>query len=161
MNKLSLYRQTLLPGLKSLLTLLALALLCPAGSMARAEALYVVVNPEIPLENLNRGDIINIYMGRDRRLTSEYIALPLDIDSDFQEKAEFYKKLIKRDLPEVNSYWTRVMFSGDASPPRQIDNFENIRELIKNNKGAIAYLPKSELQKFNEGEYKVVFVLED
>ncbi len=160
MKKLSPH-QTLFRSLKIFVGAVFLLLLCPSGGLARAEPLYVVVNPTIELEKLSHGDLINIYMGRNRRLTRQDIALPLDIGSDFHDKAVFYKKLIQRDLPEVNSYWTRVMFSGDASPPRQIDNYEHIRELIKNNKGAIAYMPESELQKFSDGEFKVVFVLEN
>ena len=160
MSVLSVYPKIKL-ALRTVLVLLSLALLYPTGLSARAESLYVVAHPNAPIETLSRGDVINIYMGRNRRLADAQIALPLDIDSNFTEKAAFYKQLIKRDLPEVNSYWTRVMFSGDASPPRQVNTYADIRELIKNNKDAIAYLPETELHKFNDGEYKVVYVLEE
>lgn len=160
MNKLALYRQVK-HVFKTASVFIVLLSVCPTGTFARAESLYVVANSQTPLDNLSRGDVINIYMGRNRSLPNSGIALPLDIDSNYAEKAKFYKKLIKRDLPEVNSYWTRVMFSGDASPPRQVDTYDDIRELVKNNKGAIAYLPQAELDKFSEGEYKVVYVLDE
>ena len=153
-------KHTLRYGLKPVFFSIVLILLCIGSSLTRAESLYVVANPQAGLQSLSRGDVINIYMGRNRSLPNSGIALPLDINSNYAEKAKFYKKLINRDLPEVNSYWTRVMFSGDASPPRQVDTFEDIRELIKNNKGAIAYLPETELQKLNEGGYQIVYVLE-
>ncbi|WP_317931223.1 hypothetical protein [Halioxenophilus sp. WMMB6] len=129
------------------------------AASAQAEKLYVVVNAAVEVESLSHSEVLNIFMGRSQKLDRQQIALPLDISSDHPEKAEFYQALIHRDLAEVNSYWTRVMFSGDASPPRQMDTYEQIRQVIRNNLGAIAYLPESELKQLPEASYRVVHVL--
>jgi len=110
---------------------------------------------------MSKSDVINIYMGRDQKLGHKQAALPLDINNDYAEKSIFYKRLIDRDIAEVNSYWVRVMFSGQSSPPRQIDSYQQIAELVKDNIGAIAYVPESFLKELNAGDYKVVFVLDN
>jgi len=138
-----------------------LGLMFPTGGMARAETLFVVVNPNAEVEELTRSEVINIYMGRNQKLSRNQVALPLDIASDHKEKADFYRTLIHRDLPEVNSYWVRVMFSGEASPPRQVDNYEQIRAIVKENQGAIAYVSESQLKNFQPDDYKIVYVLGD
>lgn len=131
------------------------------ANFAQAEKLFVVVNPEADLQQLNRGEVINLFMGRSRKLDQNSLALPLDIANNNDTKAAFYQMLVNRDLPEINSYWTRVMFAGDASPPRQVSNFDQVRQLIRDNRGTIAYFPESELEKFDKEDFKVVFVLSE
>ena len=107
-----------------------------------AERLMVVVNPASGIDMLTRDEIVNIFMGRQQRLGERTVALPLDMAASNAEKASFYTFLLEKDLAEVNSYWARLIFSGQGSPPRQIDTAEQVREAVLANVGAIGYLPE-------------------
>lgn len=127
--------------------------------LAHSEKLYVIVNPTSGVEQLSKTEVVNIYMGRDQTLTRQLTALPIDINAEFPEKGLFYQRLINRDIAEVNSYWVRVMFSGNASPPREVDNYERVKSLIRNNQSTIAYVPEAVLNQLTPEDYKVVYVL--
>ena len=114
-----------------------------AGS-AHAEKLMVVVNPRSGLKELSKSELVNIYMGRQKVLEGESTAFPLDISGANLLKARFYNLLLQKKLAEINSYWARLIFSGQGSPPRQLDDFSQIKTAIMDNVGAIGYLPDSE-----------------
>lgn len=117
-----------------------LLVLVTAG-VARAE-IAVIVNNDSGVSQMSRQEVVNIYMGRYAGLSSGITAFPVDMQS---LRAEFYQRLVDRTLPEINSYWARLVFSGRASPPRQVDDVSAVLEVVSNNKGAIGYLPSSAL----------------
>ncbi|MFZ6814632.1 hypothetical protein ACO0K3_09195 [Undibacterium sp. Rencai35W] len=120
---------------------------------ACAADFVVIANPNSGIEKMSKDDVINIYMGRYRKLASGISAQPLDLTNPVSEKSKFYSSMVNKELPEINSYWARLMFSGQGSPPRQVDSVEEIIDIVSNNKGAIAYIDKKKVDK----RVKVVF----
>ena len=112
-----------------------------ASAQAAAE-LVIIANPASGVEKLTRDEAVNIFMGRYRRLPSGMAALPMDENG---EKAVFYRALLGKELPEVQSYWARLVFSGQGSPPRQMENADEVIETVANNKGAIGYIDKKKV----------------
>ncbi|NEV64972.1 hypothetical protein [Thiorhodococcus minor] len=90
-----------------------------------------------------------------KRLPSGATALTVDLGGKGAQKADFYAKLVNKDLAEINSYWARLIFSGQGSPPMQADTAEDVLEILENNKGAIGYV---DADKVGPG-VKVVFTL--
>jgi hypothetical protein len=95
--------------------LLAAALL----NMATANAgnRLVVVNPAGGIDQLTRSQVIDIVLGRYRKLPSGAIAIPIDLRVDTAERKEFYLILVGKDLQQMSFYWARLVFSGQAAPP--------------------------------------------
>lgn len=124
--------------------LAALALTC-ASSFAATD-LVVIANPASGVDKMNRDEITSVFMGRSKRLPSGITALPID-QSIAGDKAKFYDELINKELSEVNSYWARLIFSGQGSPPRQADNVAEVLEIVSANKGAIGYVPRNAVDK--------------
>ncbi|QSI76336.1 hypothetical protein [Niveibacterium microcysteis] len=140
-----------------LAALCLLSLLWPAGS-AWALDLVVVVNPGCAVARLTRDDVINLYMGRLRKLPDGTAARPIDLlTSSGQEKQQFYQRLLSRDLSEVRAYWARLTFSGQASPPVQAETTEEVLSLVQRNPGGIGYVERSR----SDARVRIVFELGD
>jgi ABC-type phosphate transport system substrate-binding protein len=122
---------------------LSCALLLTASPASAAPDLVVIVNPASGIERISRDELTALYMGRTKKLASGITALPIDQAASNPEKARFYRELINKELPEVNSYWARLIFSGQGSPPRQADNSAEVLDIVSSNKGAIGYLPRN------------------
>lgn len=135
---------------------LAALLLVAAFLAGRAAALdtplVVIANRTSGVEALSREDVINIFMGRYSKLPSGLTALPVD---DRKENAGFYRLLVDKGLPEIRSYWARLVFSGRASPPRQVQGAQEVLEIVANNKGALGYVGRAEVT----DDVRVVFDL--
>jgi ABC-type phosphate transport system substrate-binding protein len=125
--------------------IIGLTLLCT--QVLAATDLVVVVNPASGVDKMSRDDVTSIFMGRTKKLPSGITALPIDQPAASGDKAKFYRELINKELAEVNSYWARLIFSGQGSPPRQADNTAEVMEIVGGNKGAIGYVPRSAADK--------------
>ena len=129
--------------MKKLTSIIGLTLLLAATPASAAPDMVIIANPTSGIEHLTRDEVTAIYMGRTKRLPSGITALPIDQTASNPEKVRLYRELINKELPEVNSYWARLIFSGHGSPPRQADNASEVLDIVGSNKGAIGYVLRS------------------
>ncbi len=120
---------------------------CRNGAAYAATDLVVIANPGSGIEHLSRDEAIALYMGRSKKLSSGIAAQPIDQSSKTPVRASFYSELINKELAEVNSYWARLKFSGQSTPPRQVDTTAEVLQIVSSNNGAIGYIPRSAVDK--------------
>lgn len=121
---------------------------------ARASNDFVVVaNVDSGLEKMSKDEVINVYMGRHRKLPSGISAVPLDLTNPLSEKANFYSVMVNKELSEISSYWARLLFSGQGSPPKQLKDADEALEYVIRYKGALAYIDRKKVDK----RVKIVF----
>ena len=97
----------------------------------------VIVHPDSQVRSLTRDEVINLFMGRHKRLPSGLVAIPVEQAEPPATRARFYQLLVGKDLPDINAYWARLLYSGQAQPPRQAASAEEVLEFVAANKGAI------------------------
>ncbi len=107
----------------------------------QSSAVAVIVGNTSVLEKLTKPEIIEIYSGKNVTITGNITPLPLDVNDPIL-RAYFYKSLIGMSLPRLNSYWARLMFSGQSTPPRILPNEMFVINMVKNNPSAIGFVWK-------------------
>ncbi len=127
-----------------LLPLFIVLLLLGRGTCAET---VVVVNAASPINQLSQDEVVNIFLGRYRRLPTGGTAIPIDQPESSPLRAEFYRKLVNKDLNEVNAYWSRLIFSGRTSPPLQTATAAEVIALLMGNASGIGYIDRSQLDK--------------
>ena len=127
-------------------TLLILILLLGLGAGVNAEPV-VVVNATSAVKQLSQDEVINIFLGRYRRLPTGESAIPIDQPEGSTLRAEFYRKLVNKDLNEINAYWSRLIFSGRTSPPVQAASLAEVIALLAGSASSVAYLDRSQVDK--------------
>jgi ABC-type phosphate transport system substrate-binding protein len=125
-----------------LILLIAASLL--GMGLARAEVV-VVVDANSGIDQLTQDQVINIYLGRHRKLPSGIAALPVDQPASENLRAEFYRKLVDKDLSEINAYWARLHFSGKTSPPIQAAIPGEVLKHVIDKPGGIGYIDRSKV----------------
>ena len=136
------------------ITLTILMFMLAAGA-ARAADIVVIVNPQSGVEKLSKDEVIDIFLGRYRKLPGGRVALPIDVAESGTERARFYRLLVKKSSSEMSSYWARLVFSGQTSPPFQVPDAKTAIELVHSSPNAIAYVDRSAVN----SKVKVVFEL--
>lgn len=125
--------------------LIILLLIAAADSSADA-GLVVVVNAQSGVQTLTHEEIVNIFLGRFRRLPSGMAALPVDQPPDQPLRAEFYRRLVNKTPAEIRAYWARLVFSGKTSPPHQAATQSEVLQWMRDNPGAVGYLSADQVQ---------------
>lgn len=138
-------------------TVIVLALLLAQwGPPARADV-YVVVNANNPVQAMTRKEALNLFMGRISAFTEVDLAMPLDLPRDHAVRDDFYHLLTGMTPPQVNSYWSRLMFAGRTQPPKVVVGEAALVEAVRRNPAAIGYLS----QEPTDREVRVVLVLKE
>lgn len=122
--------------------ILTLALLI-SNLTVQAEEVVVIGNSKNDAKLLAPNEVQDIYMGRKRSFPNGKMALPLDHAS---LRPAFYEKLANRPIEQINAYWARIMFSGQASPPMILPDDEAVIKAVTENEGAIGYIMKTSLK---------------
>lgn len=118
---------------------------------------YLVVSTANPVRAMTQKQALDLYMGRTRNFPNGDYALPFDQARDAPARAAFYKLLTGMDLAQINSYWARLMFTGQTMPPQPLPDEAAVVEVVKRNPGAIGYLDQPPRDK----GLAVVLVLRD
>jgi ABC-type phosphate transport system substrate-binding protein len=109
-------------------------------SSAQAE-LVVIAHIKNNIDALTEKQVQDIFLGHTRLFPNGKFALPIDQSSPL--RAEFYEKLTGRPVEQVNAYWARIMFTGQASPPQQLPDDKAVLQTVRENEGAIGYIDKA------------------
>lgn len=129
-----------------MLLLSLFVVLCSLVSPVCAEPV-VVVSAASSIGPMSQDEIINIFLGRYRRLPTGGAAQPIDQPESSALRAEFYRKLVNKDVNEINAYWSRLIFSGRTSPPLQATSVSEVIVLLLRRPNGIAYVERAQVDK--------------
>lgn len=132
-----------------------LPFLFAACALSAQEPIAVIVNAESTVDRLSREEVINLFMGRQKRLGPTLAAMPVDQAKPQEIQARFYRLLVNKDVSEINAYWSRLFFSGQAQPPRKAQSPEEVLSLVAANKGSVGFVEQSKVDR----RVKVVLTL--
>lgn len=106
---------------------------------ARAE-IYLVVNASSPIRTISRKEAIDLFTGRTRVLRDGGATQLFDLPRDSRQRASFYQSLTGKSLAQINSYWSRLMFSGQTLPPQPLSSEQAMVESLRANANGLGYL---------------------
>jgi hypothetical protein len=122
------------------LTLLAGLVLCWCE---RVNAdVYVVASAASSWNSMTPKELLALYMGRSRSLDMGVVVNVLDLPREHPARDEFYAALTGMTAAQVNSYWSRLIFTGKTMPPPTVSSEQFMLESVQRNTKAIGYLSK-------------------
>jgi hypothetical protein len=138
--------------LRHLLVLIAVAF----APLAHAD-FYLVVQSANPQQSLTQKEAVDLFMGRNRAFRNGDLAQVFDLPRDSAQRADFYQRLTGMGPAQVNSYWARLMFSGQTMPPQSVADEAAMIETVKRNPNAIGWLHKEPADK----QLRVLLVIKE
>ncbi len=101
------------------------------------DAITVVANTQDRSIYLNRQEVRNLFMGGAQHYGLHAIVLP----PNNQTRVLFNTKVIGLTEARIQSYWAQMRFTGRKRAPHEEISESSVLEYLKNNKGAVGYLP--------------------
>lgn len=125
--------------MRALLVCLVVALSAAAAPAAHADT-YVIVHAANPTKALGHKEVTDLYMGRARTFPNGDFALVFDLPRDHPVRDAYYLQLVGMAPAQVNSYWSRLMFTGQTLPPQPLPSETAVIDMVKRNPSAIGYV---------------------
>ena len=128
--------------------LIALILAVFTGANVQADEIVAITN--LAATPISKQQIVDLFLGRVSGWT------PIDQAEDSGIYVDFYKKATGRDTAQVKAIWSRIVFTGRGSPPKQLPDSAAVKKAIAANPNAVGYIKKSAV----DASVKVALVLD-
>ncbi|HEX8404452.1 MAG TPA: hypothetical protein VF670_07535 [Duganella sp.] len=125
----------------------ALAAAVLAASAPAMAEVVVVVNPKAAEATMTKEQVAQFFLGKSSAMT------PVDQPEDAPIRGEFYKKVTDKDASQAKALWSKLVFTGKATMPKEVANSAAVKALVAGNPKAIGYMEKSAV----DATVKVVF----
>ncbi|MFL6632757.1 MAG: hypothetical protein ACJ8HJ_10630 [Massilia sp.] len=114
--------------------LAAAALLLALPAMADV---VVVVNPKAAEASMTKDQVAQFFLGKSGAMS------PVDQPESAPVRAEFYKKVTDKDASQVKSLWSKLVFTGKATMPKEAADSAAVKKMVASDPKAIGYIDKS------------------
>lgn len=122
----------------------ALPALVMWGCMASASAqVAVIVNPKSGIDTMSGEQVAAIFLGKTATLPGGAAAKMADQPEGGPVYEAFYSKVAGKTGAQVKAAWSRLTFSGKATPPTAMANSAEVKKFVASQPDAIGYIEKS------------------
>ena len=128
--------------MKKLTKTLAFALAALLAQASGAQV-AVVVGAHSAASALSTEQAAGLFLGKSDQLPGVGVALLLDQPESAAVRELFYTKVTGKSAAQVKAVWSRLVFSGKATPPKEIANSATVKKMVAANPNTVGYIEKS------------------
>lgn len=122
--------------------LIASAVIAFGVNAARAD-FKIVVHVTNSVDSLTKDKLSDIFLKKVTRWDSGRQITPVDQAERNAVRDLFSRAALKKEVPWVESYWQKMIFSGRATPPARLTSDAEVLDFIRANPDAIGYVNDS------------------
>ena len=126
-------------GILLVIALIAGALPAKAGAVE----FIVVVGVNAPITSLTMAQVADIFLGRTLALPNGTAIVPVDQVDGSTIRQEFYSKTTGKSPQLLKAHWSKLIFTGQGEPPREVANSESVKKLVASNPSYIGYIERT------------------
>ncbi|WP_077339167.1 hypothetical protein [Pseudocolwellia agarivorans] len=104
----------------------------------------VIGNPSIKA-TLSSAEVKNLFLGKRKALPDGTKIDVVELAKESPIREEFHSKFTKKTQAQLNSYWTRLVFTGKGKMPKEASDSKDLISMIASNPGLIGYIDSSEV----------------
>ena len=112
--------------------ILSTAVIALCGSSAYADV-AVIVSAKSTAATMSADEVSQIYLGRSKAMK------PID---NTPVRSQFYSKVTGKDEAQVKAIWSKLVFTGKASPPKVLASDADVVKAVASDPSAIGYVDK-------------------
>jgi hypothetical protein len=127
----------------SRITQLCIAGFCMLWAACSHAEIVVIVAANSPIATLSQAEVSDIFLCKSATFPGGSQAVPIDQAEGSPIRLEFYSKTTGKTPELLKAYWSKMIFTGQGEPPREITDSEKIKKLVANNPHYIGYIDKN------------------
>ncbi|MBQ1782053.1 MAG: phosphate ABC transporter substrate-binding protein [Gammaproteobacteria bacterium] len=86
-----------------------------------------------------------LYLGKSNKLPNGNSAVILELQSGSPLRVEFHDKVTTKTEAQLQSYWSRLVFTGKGTPPTQLKDEDQMKYAIASSPNAVGYIDESKV----------------
>ena len=137
--------------MKNIKTSLLVGALCFSTGVAMAETV-VIVGAKSGIGALEKQQVSDLFLGKASAFPDGKQAVPLDQAEGAAARDEFHSKVTGKSGAQLKSFWSKQVFSGKGTPPKEVPGNADVKKLVADNPNMIGYVDKAVV----DGSVKVV-----
>ena len=123
--------------MKKIISALLLSVLGGALLPVSAAEIVVIVSKQNPATRMFSEQASQFFLGKSSLFT------PVDQADGSAIRNEFYKKVADKDAAQVKALWSKLVFTGKATPPKEYAGNAEVKKAVAADPKAIGYIDKS------------------
>ena len=111
-----------------------------AGPVPAQQPFRAIVNRSNPATSISRAELSAIYLRKLQSWPDKAVVTPVDHKLPSRVRDDFARWVHGKTAAYVVRYWQRLIFSGRAIPPAEVDSDEAVVRFIAADRYAIGYV---------------------
>ena len=112
------------------------------GAVASFAQVAVVVGAKSGASAMTAAQAADLFLGKSDQVAGLGTALLLDHPEGDAVRDQFYTKVTGKSSAQVKAAWSRLVFSGKATPPKELSNSADVKKMVATNPNAVGYIEK-------------------
>lgn len=114
---------------------------------AQSEPVVVVVSATSSASKLDKEQVANLFLGKSSSYPDGSAAVPIEQTDATPAHEEFHKSITEKSASQLKSYWSKMIFSGKGTAPKEVASNAELLKLLASNPAMIGYIDKTAVDK--------------
>ena len=123
------------------------------STLVHSKTVVVIASAASPVSKLDKEQVANLFLGKSSSYPDGSAAVPIEQTDGSTAHEEFHKNVTEKSASQLKSYWSKMIFSGKGTAPKEVANNTELLKLVAANPTMIGYVDKNALDK----SVKVIF----
>lgn len=120
----------------------SIAALCLAASFYSKADVAVVVSADSAV-TASPAEISRLFLGKLKKFSDGTKAEIVYAKEGSGIRQEFDEKALKKSPSQIKAYWSKLLFSGKGSPPKELASDAEVKTKVASGSGVIGYIDAS------------------
>lgn len=94
---------------------------------------------------LDEATVAKIFLGREKSFADGKSVVPVSLSETAAASTAFNDTVLKKSSSQLKAYWSKLVFTGKGTPPKEITSDEEMIELVATNPSLIGYVDASKV----------------
>lgn len=121
----------------------ALITLCCLVLMGSAQAGIVIIGHPANSNTISVEELQRLYTGKTSSFANGDSVVPLNLSDANPLRAGFDENALGRSSSQIKAYWSKLVFTGKGTPPKEVDSEAEMIKLVSSNPNILGYVSSS------------------
>ena len=118
----------------------ALIIVCGLMLMGSVQAGIVIISHPTNSNTISVDELQRLYTGKSSSFANGDSVVPLNLSDGNALRSSFDEKALGRSSSQIKAYWSKLVFTGKGTPPKEVESEAEMLKLVSSNPNILGYV---------------------